>query len=99
MKETGGHYPAPLRALRHPSSAKMPLDAALKVEARRSAELIVTDVSKNLIHVFRLMEGAKKAGPAGVKPARRSSASPCWAPASWAAASRSCWRIAISMSG
>ncbi|HEX6133245.1 MAG TPA: 3-hydroxyacyl-CoA dehydrogenase NAD-binding domain-containing protein [Longimicrobiales bacterium] len=69
LKETGGHYPAPLRALDViRESASLPLDAALKVEARALGDLIVTDVSKNLIHVFQLLEGAKKAGPAGVRP-------------------------------
>ncbi|MBR9990432.1 MAG: enoyl-CoA hydratase/isomerase family protein, partial [Gemmatimonadetes bacterium] len=69
MKETGGHYPAPLRALDViAKSAKLPLDAALKVEAKALGDLIVTDVSKNLLHVFHLMEAAKKAGPSGVKP-------------------------------
>src|SRR5690606_17225219 len=62
MKETGGHYPAPLRALDViRESASLPLDAALKLEAKALGELIVTDVSKNLIHVFHLLEGAKKA--------------------------------------
>jgi 3-hydroxyacyl-CoA dehydrogenase/enoyl-CoA hydratase/3-hydroxybutyryl-CoA epimerase len=69
MKETGGHYPAPLRALAViRESARLPLDDALRVEARALGELIVTDVSKNLIHVFHLLEGAKKAGPADIKP-------------------------------
>ncbi|HEX2166457.1 MAG TPA: 3-hydroxyacyl-CoA dehydrogenase NAD-binding domain-containing protein, partial [Longimicrobiales bacterium] len=68
MKETRGHYPAPLRALDViAKSAKQPLDAALKIEAKALGDLIVTDVSKNLLHVFHLMEGAKKAGPAGVE--------------------------------
>jgi 3-hydroxyacyl-CoA dehydrogenase / enoyl-CoA hydratase / 3-hydroxybutyryl-CoA epimerase len=69
MKETGGHYPAPLRALDViAKSAKQPLDVALRIEARALGDLIVTDVSKNLLHVFSLMEGAKKAGPADVAP-------------------------------
>jgi 3-hydroxyacyl-CoA dehydrogenase/enoyl-CoA hydratase/3-hydroxybutyryl-CoA epimerase len=69
MKETGGHYPAPLRALDViAETAKLPLDPAQKIEAKALGDLIVTDVSKNLLHVFHLMEGAKKAGPAGIKP-------------------------------
>jgi 3-hydroxyacyl-CoA dehydrogenase/enoyl-CoA hydratase/3-hydroxybutyryl-CoA epimerase len=68
MKETGGRYPAPLRALDVIArSARLPLDAALKIEAKALGELIVTDVSKNLLHVFHLLESAKKAGPPGVK--------------------------------
>jgi 3-hydroxyacyl-CoA dehydrogenase/enoyl-CoA hydratase/3-hydroxybutyryl-CoA epimerase len=69
MKETKGKYPAPLRALDVVrQTARLPLDAALAVEARALGEMIVTDVSKNLIHVFRLLEGAKKAGPSGITP-------------------------------
>jgi 3-hydroxyacyl-CoA dehydrogenase/enoyl-CoA hydratase/3-hydroxybutyryl-CoA epimerase len=68
MKETRGRYPAPLRALEViAESARLPLDAALKVEAKALGDLIVTDVSRNLQHVFQLLEAAKKAGPAGVK--------------------------------
>jgi 3-hydroxyacyl-CoA dehydrogenase/enoyl-CoA hydratase/3-hydroxybutyryl-CoA epimerase len=67
VKETGGHYPAPLRALDViRESARLPLDAALKVEARALGDMIATSVSKNLIHVFNLLEGAKKTGPAGI---------------------------------
>jgi len=65
MKETRGQYPAPLRALDVVRrTLRLPLDEALKVEARALGDLIVTPVSKNLIHVFHLLEGAKKAGPA-----------------------------------
>lgn len=67
LKESGGHYPAPLAALhviRH--SAHLPLEAALEVEAAAVGQLVGTDVSRNLIHVFRLTESAKKAGPRGV---------------------------------
>ncbi|MEX0907115.1 MAG: 3-hydroxyacyl-CoA dehydrogenase NAD-binding domain-containing protein, partial [Gemmatimonadota bacterium] len=64
MKETRGHYPAPLRALDVVRrSKKLPLDEALAIEAEALGELVVTDISKNLIHVFHLLEGAKKAGP------------------------------------
>ncbi|HUF49908.1 MAG TPA: 3-hydroxyacyl-CoA dehydrogenase NAD-binding domain-containing protein [Longimicrobiales bacterium] len=67
LKETGGHYPAPLRALEVVrETAKLPLDDALRIEARALGDMIVTDVSKNLIHVFNLLEGAKKAGPRAV---------------------------------
>src|SRR5690606_1983290 len=66
MKQTKGHYPAPLAALQvMKDSVGLPLDAALDVEARAIGTLIVSDVSKNLIHVFHLMEGAKKAAPDG----------------------------------
>jgi 3-hydroxyacyl-CoA dehydrogenase / enoyl-CoA hydratase / 3-hydroxybutyryl-CoA epimerase len=69
LKETRGNYPAPLAALDVVRrSAKLPLDAALAVEAEAVGRLVVTDVSRNLIHVFHLLEAAKKAGPKGVEP-------------------------------
>jgi 3-hydroxyacyl-CoA dehydrogenase / enoyl-CoA hydratase / 3-hydroxybutyryl-CoA epimerase len=65
LKQTGGHYPAPLEAIGvMRRSAGKPLTRALAIEAAAVGRLVVTDVSKNLIHVFRLMEGAKKAAPA-----------------------------------
>lgn len=64
MKETRGQYPAPLRVLDIlPSLLSSDVDDALAIEARAIGELIVSDVSKNLIHVFRLSEAAKKAAP------------------------------------
>jgi 3-hydroxyacyl-CoA dehydrogenase / enoyl-CoA hydratase / 3-hydroxybutyryl-CoA epimerase len=69
LRETKGHYPAPLAALHVVRrSAKLQLDAALAVEAEAVGRLIVSDVSRNLVHVFHLLEAAKKAGPSGVKP-------------------------------
>jgi 3-hydroxyacyl-CoA dehydrogenase / enoyl-CoA hydratase / 3-hydroxybutyryl-CoA epimerase len=71
LKETQGHYPAPLRALEVVRrSAGRPLDEAFAIEAQALGELVVTDVSKNLIHVFHLLESAKKAGPSGAQPHR-----------------------------
>jgi 3-hydroxyacyl-CoA dehydrogenase / enoyl-CoA hydratase / 3-hydroxybutyryl-CoA epimerase len=64
MKETQGHYPAPLRALDVVRrSQRLPLEAALDIEAHALGELVVSDISKNLIHVFQLLEAAKKTGP------------------------------------
>ncbi len=69
LKETRGHYPAPLIALDTVSrTIDGPLDAAFATEAKALGRLITTDVSKNLIHVFHLMEAAKKAAPKGVPP-------------------------------
>ena len=70
MKETKGHYPAPLKVLDiMPDVLAGPIDDALRIEARALGELIVTDVSKNLIHVFRLNEAAKKS-PVAAPPRR-----------------------------
>ncbi len=61
LKETKGHYPAPLAALETLGKIEsLPLEAALAEEARTLGRLIVTPISKNLIHVYRLMEAAKK---------------------------------------
>ncbi|MGQ0814759.1 MAG: 3-hydroxyacyl-CoA dehydrogenase NAD-binding domain-containing protein [Gemmatimonadota bacterium] len=61
IKETRGNYPAPLRVLDiMPALLSSSIDDALKLEARALGDLIVTDVSKNLIHVFRLGETARK---------------------------------------
>jgi 3-hydroxyacyl-CoA dehydrogenase/enoyl-CoA hydratase/3-hydroxybutyryl-CoA epimerase len=69
QSKTGGHYPAPFRildVLREGLSS--PLPKALALEARAAAELITSDVSKNLIHVFHLRERAKKDAVPGVAP-------------------------------
>ena len=61
LSSTGGHYPAPLRILdildEHVTG---PLEASLSAEARLAAELVVSTVSKNLVHVFRMREAARK---------------------------------------
>ncbi|HEX6940385.1 MAG TPA: 3-hydroxyacyl-CoA dehydrogenase NAD-binding domain-containing protein [Longimicrobiales bacterium] len=65
MRETKGRYPAPLAALDVlAKTLALPIDAAFELEARTVARLVVSDVCKNLIHVFFLMERAKKAAPA-----------------------------------
>ena len=67
LKATKGQYPAPLAALEVIRKTHgMPVEQGLEIEARENAPLIVSDVSKNLIHLFFLMEGVKKAtGVAG----------------------------------
>jgi len=70
MKETRGHYPAPLLAIRTlRRSVRAPLDRAFENEARALGQLIASDECRNLIHVFNLMEGAKKPPPATSRPA------------------------------
>jgi 3-hydroxyacyl-CoA dehydrogenase/enoyl-CoA hydratase/3-hydroxybutyryl-CoA epimerase len=65
LRETGGHYPAPLAAINTiATSLPLPLDEAFEREAHATGRLVATEVSKNLIHVFNLMERAKKAAPA-----------------------------------
>ncbi|NJD18717.1 MAG: fatty oxidation complex subunit alpha, partial [Gemmatimonadetes bacterium] len=70
---TAGHYPAPLRILdlleAHLGGDP---DDSLDAEARAASALLVGTVSKNLVHVFRMREAARKgAGATGdAHPAR-----------------------------
>lgn len=61
MAQTRGHYPAPLRILdilrKHAGGS---VEASLDAEAVAASELVVGTVSKNLIHVFRMREAARK---------------------------------------
>jgi 3-hydroxyacyl-CoA dehydrogenase/enoyl-CoA hydratase/3-hydroxybutyryl-CoA epimerase len=69
LKETHGHYPAPLAALDVVAASQgQPLEAALAIEARALGRLVVTPEARNLVHVFHLLEGAKKASPPGIDP-------------------------------
>ncbi len=69
LESTGGHYPAPLRALEVIEIAERKgLEAGLAAEARATGELAVSPVSKNLIHIFHLMEDNKRE-PSGAEAA------------------------------
>ncbi|HSH74304.1 MAG TPA: 3-hydroxyacyl-CoA dehydrogenase NAD-binding domain-containing protein [Longimicrobiales bacterium] len=61
MSTTRGHYPAPLRILeilrKHAGGG---IEESLAAEARAAAELVVSPVCKNLIHVYFLREAARK---------------------------------------
>lgn len=60
LAKTNGHYPAPLRAIEVVELAVTKgLAAGQEAEARATGELAVSPVSKNLVHVFHLMEAAK----------------------------------------
>ena len=61
-KLTHGHYPAPLKALEvvGRTYGRRNLKKSLEVEAKAFSEVGVTEISKNLIHLFYLMEGIKK---------------------------------------
>jgi 3-hydroxyacyl-CoA dehydrogenase / enoyl-CoA hydratase / 3-hydroxybutyryl-CoA epimerase len=61
LRETRGHYPAPLAALELALRAtSTPIDAGLELEARALAKLAVSPECKNLVTIFRLSEEAKK---------------------------------------
>lgn len=61
LERTGGHYPAPLRAI---EVVRTGLEeghrAGLDAEARAIGELAVSTTCKNLIHVYRLTQEARK---------------------------------------
>lgn len=61
LQETRGHYPAPLRAIEVVRvGVEHGKPAGFDAEARALAELAISRTSKNLVHVFRLTEEAKK---------------------------------------
>lgn len=62
LKLTHGHYPAPLKAIEVIQKTYGMSDraAALKIEREAFIECALTDISKNLIHVFYLTEMVKK---------------------------------------
>ncbi len=62
LKATKGHYPAPLEALDvvKKTYGMSDRDRALKIEEDHFVKCALTDISKNLIHVFYLTEMVKK---------------------------------------
>jgi 3-hydroxyacyl-CoA dehydrogenase/enoyl-CoA hydratase/3-hydroxybutyryl-CoA epimerase len=61
LKETKGHYPAPLKALQSVREGLgRSMEEGLRIEATYLGEMIVTPISKNLIRIFRLTERVKK---------------------------------------
>ncbi|MFM6926810.1 MAG: 3-hydroxyacyl-CoA dehydrogenase NAD-binding domain-containing protein, partial [Bdellovibrio sp.] len=69
LKATKGHYPAPLQALEviQKTYGMSDREAGMRIEREGFCELGITDVSKNLIHVFYLTEMVKKqTGVSGV---------------------------------
>ncbi|MBY0555001.1 enoyl-CoA hydratase/isomerase family protein [bacterium] len=62
LKATKGHYPAPIAALEviRKTYGMSDRTKALQIELDHFCECAVTDISKNLIHVFYLTEMVKK---------------------------------------
>lgn len=62
LKNTNGHYPAPLAALEVVKKTYGMSDRAraLQIEREHFIECALTDISKNLIHVYYLTEMVKK---------------------------------------
>ncbi|MCO5114446.1 MAG: 3-hydroxyacyl-CoA dehydrogenase NAD-binding domain-containing protein [Bdellovibrionaceae bacterium] len=75
MKQSKGHYPAPLKALEvvQKTYGMSNRTKALRIEREGFLEVALTDISKNLIQLFFWMENIKKrnglpAGAPAVKP-------------------------------
>ncbi|MFY9821075.1 MAG: 3-hydroxyacyl-CoA dehydrogenase NAD-binding domain-containing protein [Thermoanaerobaculia bacterium] len=70
LEQSRGHYPAPLRAIEVVRvGIEQGVKAGFDAEARAGAELATSKISKNLVHVFRLTEKAKKeTGLPGAEP-------------------------------
>jgi len=69
--KAGGHYPGPpaiVEVIRRGLS--LPLDQGLELEAKELGRLIVTEVSKNLAHLFFLSQRPKKGAPVAAEPLR-----------------------------
>jgi 3-hydroxyacyl-CoA dehydrogenase/enoyl-CoA hydratase/3-hydroxybutyryl-CoA epimerase len=61
LKQTGGHYPAPLEALAVvEESYGRPVEAGLEAEARRIGNVFGGEVQRNLLSIFFLTEEVKK---------------------------------------
>ncbi|MEL7059146.1 MAG: 3-hydroxyacyl-CoA dehydrogenase NAD-binding domain-containing protein [Acidobacteriota bacterium] len=61
LKKSGGHYPAPLRAIEVVRDGiQLPLAEALELEAEGFADLVVTDVAKGLIGIFFMKQDVEK---------------------------------------
>ncbi len=63
QRQTGGHYPAANAAAKLITWGQVHgLQKGLAGEVREASRLATTDVSKNLVGIFKLMEGAKRLG-------------------------------------
>lgn len=64
MEKTGGHYPAPLRAIEViKDGTATSLRAGLEIEKKAFGELLVGEVSRALVNVFFATQDIKKAVP------------------------------------
>jgi 3-hydroxyacyl-CoA dehydrogenase/enoyl-CoA hydratase/3-hydroxybutyryl-CoA epimerase len=69
LAATKGHYPAPLRALEVVRTGiARGREAGFDAEARAIGDLAVSAISKNLVHVFHLLEASKREGLSGAEP-------------------------------
>jgi 3-hydroxyacyl-CoA dehydrogenase/enoyl-CoA hydratase/3-hydroxybutyryl-CoA epimerase len=69
LKQTHGHYPAPLKAIEVMEYAMSAgVERGMQREADEAASLVSNDVAQNLVRLFFLMEESKK-DPFTIKPA------------------------------
>ncbi|HEU4764172.1 MAG TPA: 3-hydroxyacyl-CoA dehydrogenase NAD-binding domain-containing protein [Candidatus Eisenbacteria bacterium] len=65
LRETKGHYPAPLEIVRVVGASwGKPIPEALKIERKAVAKLLFTPESENLRRIFQMNERAKRVPPA-----------------------------------
>ncbi len=61
LKKTGGHYPAPLKALQVIKESRgKSIEKSFEIEAKALGDLIVTSISKNLVQIFLWTQEIKK---------------------------------------
>jgi 3-hydroxyacyl-CoA dehydrogenase/enoyl-CoA hydratase/3-hydroxybutyryl-CoA epimerase len=61
MQKTGGHYPAPLKAIEVlERGSGQSVEIALALEAEGIGPLVVSPVCKNLVRIFQLSEAARR---------------------------------------
>lgn len=61
MKSTKGRYPAPLKALESVMrGVEVSLEKGLEIEAKLFGELVISEESRSLVHIFNIMTAAKK---------------------------------------
>ena len=69
LKKTNGHYPAPLKAVEVMQKTFLqPLEYGLEMERKYEIDLVLDDVSKNLIELFLISETLKHDSFSKIKP-------------------------------
>jgi len=69
VRRAEGHYPAPpaiVDVIR--SGLPLPIEQGLELEAKELGRLIVTEASKNLVHLFFLSQRPKRGAPVDAEP-------------------------------
>jgi len=73
IKKSGGHYPAPLRAIKvMKQTFGMPLEKGLDIEARALGDLVSSPICKSLVQIYLWTEEIKKENGTGKKTVKTS---------------------------